>query len=147
MEVRNTSPLSSSGGISFLHIDDDSDLLYLGGQTSVVKVSENATAALKGGRIDYIRSLQYTTTKHIDLYCQPGWEWLYEDEDLDGIDEVVGITGLWDDTANTPFTIGFTNDYTFGYDPVYMNINVITPEPATLVLLCIGALMLKKRKR
>ena len=118
-------------------------MLYLDGITDVLGIDENATAELKGGSINYIDSLQYTDTKHIDLYSQSGWSWLYDDEDLDGIDEIVGITGLWED--NSDFTIGFINDYTFGYDPVYMNINVI-PEPATLLLLGIGGVLLRQKR-
>jgi len=106
-------------------------------------IGSNAEAVLKGGSINYISSMQDTNTTHIDIYSQPGWSWLYEDEDLDGIDEIVGITGLWEDDSD--FTIGFINDYTFGYDPVYMNINVI-PEPATFLMLGLGGLLLRRKR-
>ena len=145
LEVRYTStPLGLDvGGIYDIWLDDYSELMYLGGETDIITTHDNATATLKGGSINYIDSMQYTTTKHIDLYSQPGWSWLYDDEDLDGIDEVVGITGLWEDDSD--FTISFINDYTFGYDPVYMNINVI-PEPATLLLLGIGGVLLRQKR-
>ncbi len=146
LEVRYTSiPINGdwyTGGIWDIHLDDYSELLYLDGMTDVLGIDENATAVLKGGSINYIDSLQNTATKHIDLYSQSGWSWLYDDEDFDGIDEIVGITGLWEN--DTAFTIGFINDYTFGYDPVYMNINVV-PEPATLLLFGMGGLILRLR--
>jgi len=148
LEVRYTSiPINGdwyTGGIRDIHLDDYSELLYLDGITDILGIDENATAELKGGSINYIDSMQNTDTKHIDLYCQSGWSWLYDDEDLDGIDEIVGITGLWED--NSDFTIGFINDYTFGYDPVYMNINVVEiPEPASLLLIAAGGLLLRRR--
>ena len=147
LEVRYTSiPINGNwytGGIWDIHLDDDSELLYLGGLTDIITIDENAEGVLTGGSINYIRSFQNTDTTHIDLYCQPGWSWLYDDEDFDGIDEIVGITGLWEDDSD--FTIGFINDYTFGYDPVYMNINVI-PEPTTLALLALGGLLIRNKK-
>ena len=147
LEVRYTSiPINddwNTGGIRDIHLADDSELFYLGGINDLITIGENAEAALKGGKINGIRSYQYTDTKHIDLYSQPGWSWLYDDEDFDGIDEIVGITGLWQDDSD--FTIGFINDYTFGYDPVYMNINVI-PEPTTLALLALGGLLIRGKK-
>ena len=133
----------NTGGIRDIHLDDYSELLYLDGMTDLITIGENAEAVLTGGIINGIRSYQYTDSTHIDLYCQPGWSWLYDDEDFDGIDEIVGITGLWQDDSD--FTIGFINDYTFGYDPVYMNINVI-PEPTTLALLALGGLLIRGKK-
>jgi len=145
LEVRSTSaPLGLDvGGIWDILLADNSELFYLGGLTDIMTIGANAEAVLEGGSINYISSMQNTDTTHIDLYCQPGWSWLYDDEDFDGIDEIVGITGLWEDDA--AFTIGFINDYTFGYDPVYMNINVI-PEPASLLLLGLGLVMFRRKR-
>lgn len=144
LEVRYTSsPLGLDvGGVYDILLDGYSELLYLDGETEAITIYDDALATLKGGSINYIDSLQYADTKHIDLYSQSGWSWLYDDEDLDGIDDIVGITGLWEN--DTAFTIGFINDYTFGYDPVYMNINII-PEPATLLLISLGAALIRKR--
>jgi len=144
VEVRHTSsPLGLDvGGVYDILLDGNSELLYLDGETEAITIYDDSLATLKGGSINYIDNMQYTDTKHIDLYSQSGWSWLYDDEDLDGIDEIVGITGLWEN--DTAFTIGFINDYTFGYDPVYMNINVI-PEPATLLLISLGAALIRKR--
>ncbi len=144
LEVRSTStPINNNfdtGGIWDISLDDYSELVYLGGITEEITICENAFAILKGGRIVAITSMQNATTQHIDLYCQPGWSWLYEDEDLDGFDEIVGITGLWKD--GTTFKNEFINDE--DYDPVYMNINVI-PERASLALLGLGGVFVRPR--
>lgn len=108
----------------------------------MIKISENAAASLKGGSINYLWSLQYTTTTgadpHIDLYAQPGWSWLSDDP-------LLGVEGLWED--GTSFAIEFINDDTFGYDPVWTNINVVeVPGPATVFLLGIGGLLLRRKR-
>ena len=144
LEVRSTSiPVNDdwhTGGITNIYLDDYSQLLYLGGITEEITIGENAAADLFSGRIDYITSMQYTTTlgldPHIDLYAQPGWDWVYTGP------TITGITGMWQD--NTPFDIILVNDE--DYDPVWTNINVIVPEPATLTLLGIGAFMLRRKK-
>ena len=146
VEVRYTSsPLGLDvGGVYDILLDGYSELLYLDGETEAITIYDYALATLKGGSINYIDSMQNTDTTHIDLYCQPGWSWLYDDEDFDGIDEIVGITGLWE--ADSDFNIGFINDYTFGYDPVWMNINIVEiPEPATLLLISFGVAFIRKR--
>jgi hypothetical protein len=136
--VRSTStPLGLDvGGIWDILLADYSELFYLGGLTDIITIGEHAEAVLKGGSINYIRGLQYTDTKHIDLYCQPGWSWL-----LDGNMEKIGITGLWENS--TPFSIEFINDQ--DYDPVWMNINVV-PEPATLLLISLGAALIRAER-
>lgn len=144
IEVRKTSPLSNSGGITTLGLGDNYTLTYSGGHTGALYFYENSSGIISGGQINWIVSMQRVfDLPHITIICQSGWEWIYSEET--GMeDEIVGITGLWDDDYDTPFLINFHNDDV--YDPVYMNINVI-PEPATLILLGVGGLLLRKQKR
>lgn len=148
IEVIYTTPfVAGYGGIWDLVLYGNSHLYYHGGQTEELTIRNNATANLYGGRIDAITSFQNVfwmydepTGQHINLYCQPGWSWL-----TDGAQNKVGITGLWMD--NTPFTIQFQDRTSLGFDPVWANINVIIPEPLTLLFLAAGGILLPKRQR
>jgi hypothetical protein len=148
LEVRSTSiPINGdfdTGGIWDIALFGSSHLDYLLGITDLLTIDGYATADLYGGRIDAINSMQYIGWRygrwygdpHIDIYAQPGWSWIYS-----GQQEKIGITGLWQD--NTPFSIELINDP--DYDPTWMNINVIVPEPATLCLISLGGLLIRKR--
>lgn len=134
------------GGIWDIVLRKNSLMNYYGGETEELTIYDNATANIYGGRIDAITSFQNVfwmygepTGQHINLYCQTGWSWL-----TDGAQNKVGITGLWMD--NTPFTIQFQDRTSLGFDPVWANINVIVPEPASIMLLALGGLLIKKRK-
>ena len=146
IEVWSTStPLGTGvGGIMDLSILN-SHLDYYGGLTEELAIGgQHATAHLYGGRIDFISSAQYVTWvngeptgQHIFIYARDGWEWKYEN----GV--IRGITGLWLDSG-TPFDIRFTNRFQTGYDPVWANVKVV-PEPATLLLMTLGGLLLRRR--
>jgi hypothetical protein len=138
LEVRSTStPVNGNwhtGGITDIGLLGYSHLDYLGGITEEITIASNATANLTGGRIDAITSMQFAATKHIDLYCQPGWSW---------VGQKVGITGLWEN--GIAFNIELINDS--DYDPTWMNINVVEiPEPVTLTLLGLGGLFLRRTR-
>jgi hypothetical protein len=114
-------------------------LLYLNGVTELIAINDNSVADLKGGNINYIKSMQYTNMTgadpHINLYCLPGWSWMDNNP-------LKGVQGQWWD--GSPFSIRFINHTEF--DPAWTNINFITPEPATLSLLALGGLLLRRKK-
>ena len=149
LEVRYTSiPINDdwyTGGIWDIYLDDDSELIYLGGETEEISIAENAEAVLTGGRIDYITSYQDAVFTgewdefgdpiydgHIDLIVKD-----YQHNTLTNL-----LTGTWaDDTA---FDIQLIDES--GYDPAIENINfTIIPEPATLLLISLGAALIRKR--
>jgi hypothetical protein len=138
VQSTSTPLVMGQSGVYDILLGENARLIYLDGVTDFIGIGGNAAAVLKGGSINLIRSGQYTITTgagpHIDLYCQPGWSW------LDG-DPMKGIQGNW--INGSPFEIEFSNDPT--YDPVYTNINIIIPEPATLILAGLGSLLIRRR--
>ena len=113
-------------------------LLYLDGVTEYIKAGQNDTAVLKGGSINYIKTMRYAVPdqENVIIYARDGWSWIDNDP-------LKGIQGNWFDSG-LPFSIKFIND--FDYGPVWQNVKVI-PEPATLAMLGMGGLLLRKRKR
>jgi hypothetical protein len=140
--VKSTStPLGMDvGGVYDILLYNNAQLLYLDGVTELIDVGDNVKAVLMGGSINYIKSMKHTnggTDQNVDLYCQlDSWSWINNDP-------FAGIQGLWLD--GTPFNIKFINKTNLGYDPVWMNINII-PEPATFVLLAVGGFLLRRKK-
>ncbi|HOK67837.1 MAG TPA: hypothetical protein PK052_12320 [Anaerohalosphaeraceae bacterium] len=138
LEVRSTSIPDNgnwhTGGIRDIWLDDYSRLLYTGGITDLITLEKHATAILKGGCINTITCYQLSSPKHIDIYALPGWSWISGDPSL-------GIQGKW--WSGSPFSIEFDNNA--GFAPVWTNINVIIPEPATLIALSLGSLLICKR--
>lgn len=139
--VRSTStPLQLLvGGVYDIDLSNG-HLLYLNGRTDTIRIAgENASAILKGGHINYLKSLQYTTMTgadpHIDLYCQlDSWSWINNNP-------LIGIQGLWLD--GTSFYIQFINHP--DVDPVWTNLNII-PEPTTTLLLAFGGLLMHRKR-
>lgn len=137
LEVRSTSsPLGLGSGIQVIGLNDYSHLDYRNGETFNLMLYGNATADLYGGRIDYLTSFQYAATTHVNIYALPGWSWISDDP-------LLGIQGQWWD--GSPFDIKFDNKEYRGYDPVWMNVNVIVPEPASLLLMAAGLVLVRKR--
>ena len=138
LEVWSTStPLGSDiGGIQYISLARSSHLDYYGGETFALTLGHDATATLSGGRIDVIQSLQLSgQTKHITMIC-----------DVDSVNYNVAtrlLTGNW--LNGSSFSIILVNVDLERFDTTYSNIRFI-PEPASLSLLALGGLLLRRRK-
>ncbi len=82
--VKSTSaPLSfynPVGGVYDILLGNKAQLLYLDGVTELIAINGDAIADLKGGSINYIKSMQYTNMTgadpHINIFCLPGHSWI-----------------------------------------------------------------------
>ena len=132
LEIRQTSffPGTSAGIISLI-LSDSSQLDFSGGYVYKFSPSGDAKAILSGGQIDEIWGsyLFPADASHIKVYCQPGWTY------SGGY-----LSGLWLD--NSAFNIKLV---TKSGSDIFSNMTII-PEPATLFLLAIGGLLLKRKK-
>ncbi|MBN2842083.1 MAG: PEP-CTERM sorting domain-containing protein, partial [Sedimentisphaerales bacterium] len=139
LEILSTSlPLNStSKGVWSIDLSDNSSLTFSGGATNEIVIGRNATALLTGGQINNIRSLQTVTGgPHIVIDCQQGWSLAYQNN----IPKI--LYGTWHD--GKAFAINFINDSDF--PPVFDNIKII-PEPASMLLLGLGGVLINKRRR
>jgi hypothetical protein len=146
-DIKGTSTLGDgTGGIWYLSLSGDSHLDFFGGQVHRLTMNgtDDATAILSGGTIEEIWNYQIPWDEigdppvqipdpHITIDCL---DWFHNiTTDI--------LTGHWNDVGNTEFTIQLHD--VDGYPDVIDNIQFI-PEPATLMLLGIGSLLLRKRK-
>mgnify|MGYP000324321666 CR=1 FL=1 len=138
IEINNTAPFAiATGGIANLIMGDNSKLVFSGGDVYRLNIGGFATAALSGGQINKIYSYQSTTIpnymQHIEIICK----------DYSFNSTTNKLTGTWAD--NTTFNVQLINQT--GYSPVIDNIKfTIIPEPATLLLLGLGGVLLRRRQ-
>ncbi len=139
LEVLSTSlPLSSgTKGVWSIYMNDYSTLNFSGGASNIIAMKKNATALLTGGQINNISSYQVVNDNpHITIVCQKDYRLAYENN----IPKI--LYGNWLD--GTPFEINFININ--GLEPVFDNVKII-PEPASMLLLGLGGVLINKRRR
>jgi hypothetical protein len=143
--ILGTSPLEEFvGGIWFLGLAGYSTLDFSGGEVHELDMNSYATAILSGGLIEEIWSYQFAwiiqgepsewvPNPHITMVC-----------DVDSVFHDTGtniLNGDWLDGSS--FSIQLVD--IDGYSPAIENI-IFIPEPATLTLLALGAVLVRKKR-
>ncbi len=126
-------------GISWITPSDNSSVTISGGIVNYVYLGKNSTVLLNGGQVNFIRSIQKPDLgKTITIDCKNNWSWIGEKNNY------TGIIGEWHNGED--FYISFLNDTIQNkYPDTWTHVEVV-PEPASMILLGLGGLFLKKRR-
>ncbi len=148
LEIISTkTPLSDyyegGGGIYYITPSDNSTVTFSGGIANYIYVLKDAAAIINGGQVNLIRTAQYEYVgKTITIECCEGWSWLYDNEG-----EINGIAGQWYKYGNDEFSIKFLNIDKPLLTDTWTHVEVVTPEPTTIVLLTLGGLLAKRNRQ
>jgi len=143
--ILGTDPLVDefNGGIWMIIQAGYTNLDFSGGEIHQFDIGSYATATFSGGRIDYIYSYQFAWIQAGD---PPEWvpnphiTFICDVESVLHNTQTNLLTGNW--LNGSPFSIQLVD--IDGYSPAIENICFI-PEPATLLLLTLGAALIRKR--
>ena len=132
--IENTDPLNiaeTEGGIWEMSVSAYSELTINGGEFYEIVCDDYSTLNLHGGQIFGSLMVEHTTA-WVNIF---GYGF--------NNDPFMGspLTGFWVD--DTPFSINLVDSTISTYDQIVFH---IIPEPATLLLLGLGGLALRKRR-
>ena len=137
LDIRNTSPFAvGSGGVGTLDMWDSSRLKFSGGQIYWFDIDDYATAVLSGGWINTLRNYneQPVYDKRIEIICK---EYSYNTQ-------TKKLTGIWGN--DSAFNIQLSDSPQYTYTPTYNILKfTIIPEPASLLLLGLGGLLIRRK--
>lgn len=146
MKIESTSMLGvGTGGVWQISMSVSSRLEMTGGEVHMIDMDDDSTAVLKSGWIEEIRIDQLffklegdppaeVPNPHITLYY---WG------DLPTLDVSNVLTGLW--SNGDSFEIQLFNDTGIECNLLDNFDFILVPEPATLLLLTLGGLMIRRR--
>jgi len=132
----NSSILNVYGGTvnAYASLSDNSTANILGGVVERIMAGGNSNVTLSGGQINTLES-KYNSAdpQHIRLICQSNYLLAYTGT------AITGISGMWCD--GTAFNIHLSTNYG---TTISSNITII-PEPATLFLIGLGSLLVRRK--